>query len=86
MPQSIVIRIPPPVPAMVAGGLNAIEIIIPKLSAILSKFEIMMILADITYINAINGAKKPVTGQYPVIFDPRVSRSIASHYASAMNG
>ncbi len=32
------------------------------------------------------GAKKPVTGQYPVIFDPRVSRSIASHFASALNG
>ena len=32
------------------------------------------------------GAKKPVTGKYPVIFDPRVSRSIASHFASAING
>ena len=32
------------------------------------------------------GAKKPVTGQYPVILDPRVSRSIASHFASAING
>ena len=32
------------------------------------------------------GAKKPVTGQYPVIFDPRVSRSIASHFVSAING
>ena len=32
------------------------------------------------------GAQKPVTGQYPVIFDPRVSRSIASHFASAING
>ena len=32
------------------------------------------------------GAKKPVTGQYPVIFDPRVSRAIASHFASAING
>ena len=32
------------------------------------------------------GAKKPVTGQYPIIFDPRVSRSIASHFASAING
>ena len=32
------------------------------------------------------GAIKPVTGQYPVIFDPRVSRSIASHFASAING
>ena len=28
------------------------------------------------------GAKKPITGKYPVIFDPRVSRSIASHFAS----
>ena len=32
------------------------------------------------------GARKPGTGQYPVIFDPRVSRSIASHFASAING
>ena len=32
------------------------------------------------------GAEKPVTGGYPVIFDPRVSRSIASHFASAING
>ena len=32
------------------------------------------------------GASKPVTGKYPVIFDPRVSRSIASHFASAING
>ena len=32
------------------------------------------------------GAQKPVTGRYPVIFDPRVSRSIASHFASAVNG
>ena len=32
------------------------------------------------------GAKKPITGKYPVIFDPRVSRSIASHFASAING
>ncbi len=32
------------------------------------------------------GAIKPNTGQYPVIFDPRVSRSIASHFASAING
>ena len=32
------------------------------------------------------GAQKPVTGKYPVIFDPRVSRSIASHFASAING
>ncbi|MDC0530873.1 TldD/PmbA family protein [Alphaproteobacteria bacterium] len=32
------------------------------------------------------GATKPVTGKYPVIFDQRVSRSIASHFASAING
>jgi PmbA protein len=32
------------------------------------------------------GAIKPVTGKYPVIFDTRVSRSIASHFASAING
>ena len=32
------------------------------------------------------GATKPVTGQYPVIFDPRVSRSLASHFSSAING
>ena len=32
------------------------------------------------------GAVKPITGKYPVIFDPRVSRSIASHFASAING
>jgi len=32
------------------------------------------------------GAKKPITGKYPVIFDPRVSRSIASHFVSAING
>jgi PmbA protein len=32
------------------------------------------------------GATKPLTGKYPVIFDPRVSRSIASHFASAING
>ena len=32
------------------------------------------------------GAIKPVTGKYPVIFDQRVSRSIASHFASAING
>jgi PmbA protein len=32
------------------------------------------------------GATKPITGKYPVIFDPRVSRSIASHFASAING
>ena len=29
-------RIPPPVPAMVAGGSKAMEIIIPKLAPILS--------------------------------------------------
>ena len=32
------------------------------------------------------GATKPMTGKYPVIFDPRVSRSIAGHFASAING
>ena len=32
------------------------------------------------------GATKPVTGKYPVIFDPRVSRSIAGHFATAING
>ena len=32
------------------------------------------------------GAIKPLTGKYPVIFDQRVSRSIASHFASAING
>ena len=32
------------------------------------------------------GATKPLTGKYPVIFDPRVSRSIAGHFASAING
>ena len=32
------------------------------------------------------GATKPLTGKYPVIFDPRVSRSIAGHFASALNG
>ena len=32
------------------------------------------------------GAEKPITGQYPVILDPRVSRSIASHFATAING
>ena len=32
------------------------------------------------------GATKPSTGKYPVIFDPRVSRSIAGHFASAING
>ena len=32
------------------------------------------------------GATKPVTGKYPVIFDPRVSRSIAGHFALAING
>ena len=32
------------------------------------------------------GGTKPLTGKYPVIFDPRVSRSIAGHFASAING
>lgn len=32
------------------------------------------------------GASKPITGKYPVIFGPRVARSIAGHIASAING
>ena len=32
------------------------------------------------------GAIRPPTGSYPVIYDARVSRSIASHIASAING
>ncbi|MDC3072281.1 TldD/PmbA family protein [bacterium] len=32
------------------------------------------------------GATKPLTGKYPVVFNPRVSRSIASHFASTING
>lgn len=32
------------------------------------------------------GARKPQTGTYPVIYDRRVSRSIAGHIASAING
>lgn len=32
------------------------------------------------------GAKKPQTGSYPVIYDTRVSRSLAGHLASAING
>jgi len=32
------------------------------------------------------GAKKPQTGTYPVIFDTRISNSIAGHLASAING
>ena len=57
MPQSIVNRIPPPVPAMVAGGLKAIDRIRLKLSGILSMFDIIINDALKTYIKAINGAK-----------------------------
>ena len=32
------------------------------------------------------GARKPQTGSYPVIFDTRISRSIAGHLAGAING
>ncbi len=32
------------------------------------------------------GARKPQTGTFPVIYDRRVSRSIAGHIASAING
>lgn len=32
------------------------------------------------------GAKKPQTGSYPIIFDTRISRSVAGHLASAING
>ena len=32
------------------------------------------------------GARKPQTGTYPIIYDTRVSRSIAGHLASAING
>ncbi len=32
------------------------------------------------------GAQKPPTGQFPVIFDKRVSGSIAGHLSSALNG
>ena len=32
------------------------------------------------------GASKPVTGKYPVVFGPRVAKSISSHIASAING
>ena len=32
------------------------------------------------------GATKPITGKYPVIFGPRVARSISGHIASAING
>ncbi len=32
------------------------------------------------------GARKPQTGSYPIIYDTRVSRSIAGHLASAING
>jgi len=32
------------------------------------------------------GARKPQTGSFPVIYDKRVSRSLAGHIASAING
>lgn len=32
------------------------------------------------------GAKRPGTGKYPVIFDPRVGRSLLGHLAGAING
>ena len=32
------------------------------------------------------GGRKPQTGTFPVIFDKRVSRSLAGHVASAING
>ncbi|MGC6516686.1 MAG: TldD/PmbA family protein [Candidatus Puniceispirillaceae bacterium] len=32
------------------------------------------------------GAQKAKTGQFPVLYDNRVSRSLASHFASAING
>ena len=32
------------------------------------------------------GARKPTTGTFPIIYDKRVSRSIAGHFASAING
>ncbi len=32
------------------------------------------------------GARKPTTGTFPIIYDKRVSRSIAGHIASAING
>ena len=32
------------------------------------------------------GAKKPATGSFPVVFDKRVSRSLAGHIAGAING
>lgn len=32
------------------------------------------------------GSRKALTGSFPVIFDNRVSRSIAGHFASAING
>ena len=48
IPHSMVIRMPPPVPAIVAGGSNAIEMIIPKLLPILSMLTMMISPADIT--------------------------------------
>ena len=32
------------------------------------------------------GAKRPGTGKYPVIFDPRIGRSLLGHLAGAING
>ena len=32
------------------------------------------------------GARKPVTGSFPILYDKRVSRSLAGHFASATNG
>ncbi len=32
------------------------------------------------------GSRKPATGTFPIIYDKRVSRSIAGHFASAING
>jgi PmbA protein len=32
------------------------------------------------------GSRKPPTGRVPVIFDPRVSRGLLSHFSSAING
>lgn len=32
------------------------------------------------------GAKKPKTGRYPVVFEPRVARGLIGHFLSAING
>ena len=32
------------------------------------------------------GSKKPPTGKFPIIFEPRVAKSILRHVASALNG